>query len=133
MFPAVGPRFMSTNQSKIIDRSVWSRKYSNKHSFIGIFAFTTWRLAESLFLASDAVATCGIVLIAGTGSTCRLLKSDGSVHGVGGWGHLVGDEGGAFWISMRFEIKIFLFILLDIRVYRVIQNLDFYYEKVDKI
>nr|CAD2199387.1 unnamed protein product [Meloidogyne enterolobii] len=104
MFPAVGPRFMSTNQSKIIDRSVWSRKYSNKHSFIGIFAFTTWRLAESLFLASDAVATCfekcGIVLIAGTGSTCRLLKSDGSVHGVGGWGHLVGDEGGAFWISM---------------------------------
>uniref|UniRef100_A0A914KWD5 N-acetyl-D-glucosamine kinase n=1 Tax=Meloidogyne incognita TaxID=6306 RepID=A0A914KWD5_MELIC len=38
-------------------------------------------LAESLFLTNDAVATCGIVLIAGTGSACRLLKSDGSVHG----------------------------------------------------
>uniref|UniRef100_A0A914KHV9 N-acetyl-D-glucosamine kinase n=1 Tax=Meloidogyne incognita TaxID=6306 RepID=A0A914KHV9_MELIC len=73
-------------------------------------------LAEALFLTSDAVAavaTCfeksGIVLIAGTGSTCRLLKSDGSVHGVGGWGHLVGDEGGAFWISMRAIRYIFSF------------------------
>uniref|UniRef100_A0A1I8BTE4 N-acetyl-D-glucosamine kinase n=1 Tax=Meloidogyne hapla TaxID=6305 RepID=A0A1I8BTE4_MELHA len=73
-------------------------------------------LAESLFLTSDAVAavaTCfeksGIVLIAGTGSNCRLLKSDGSVHGVGGWGHLVGDEGGAFWISMRAIRYIFAF------------------------
>ncbi|CAK5082584.1 unnamed protein product [Meloidogyne enterolobii] len=61
-------------------------------------------LAEALFLTSDAVAAvatcfekCGIVLIAGTGSTC-----------LGGWGHLVGDEGGAFWISMRFSC-IFLF------------------------
>nr|CAD2205953.1 unnamed protein product [Meloidogyne enterolobii] len=60
-------------------------------------------LAESLFLTNDAVATCfeksGIVLIAGTGSACRLLKSDGSVHGVGGWGHLIDDEGGVFGLA----------------------------------
>uniref|UniRef100_A0A183F4H7 N-acetyl-D-glucosamine kinase n=1 Tax=Heligmosomoides polygyrus TaxID=6339 RepID=A0A183F4H7_HELPZ len=64
-------------------------------------------LADHVYLTSDAVATVaaafehGVILIAGTGSSCRVLLNDGRVFGVGGWGHQIGDGGSAFWIAMR--------------------------------
>lgn len=68
-------------------------------------------IADYHYLTTDSVAAIaanfpinegGIVLIAGTGSAARLLLSSGEVHCVGGWGHLISDGGGAYWIGRRY-------------------------------
>ncbi|OOB79474.1 MAG: hypothetical protein BEN18_00240 [Epulopiscium sp. Nuni2H_MBin001] len=41
----------------------------------------------------------GILMIAGTGSICYGINSSGKTCRVGGWGHLIDDEGSAYFIS----------------------------------
>ncbi|CAL1286074.1 unnamed protein product [Larinioides sclopetarius] len=71
-------------------------------------------MIESCHVASDTVGPVytaglkgGIVLIAGTGSNSLLLNPDGTTARCGGWGHLLGDEASAMWISQKAVKTIF--------------------------
>uniref|UniRef100_A0A183V2T0 N-acetyl-D-glucosamine kinase n=1 Tax=Toxocara canis TaxID=6265 RepID=A0A183V2T0_TOXCA len=81
---------------------------------VGILKSQHGDVANEFFLTTDSVITIaasfnkgGVVLIAGTGSTARLLKADGTVRGVGGWGHQIGDGGSGHWIANRMIRYIF--------------------------
>ncbi len=43
----------------------------------------------------------GVLAISGTGSVVVGRDGDADFHRVGGWGHVMGDEGSAYWIATR--------------------------------
>lgn len=50
----------------------------------------------------------GVLVYAGTGSVAYAIDEKGVVHQSGGWGYLLGDEGGGYWIG-RAAIRHVLF------------------------
>nr|XP_021194394.2 serine protease HTRA2, mitochondrial [Helicoverpa armigera] len=64
--------------------------------------------AKEIYVGSDTAGSLftgatngGMVLIAGTGSNALLRTPNGEQYGCGGWGYLLGDEGGAYWIAHK--------------------------------
>jgi len=54
-------------------------------------------LAYSAFFAPGE----GVLVYAGTGSVAASIDKQGSFHRSGGWGYLIADEGGGFWIGQQ--------------------------------
>lgn len=52
-------------------------------------------------LAGGLTGREGIALIAGTGSSCYGRRVDGTDHRAGGWGALLDDVGGGYWIGIE--------------------------------
>jgi glucosamine kinase len=63
---------------------------------------------ELLLLGDEEIAldaafpnASGILLIAGTGSNAIGRAADGTLHRAGGWGPILGDQGGGYWIGLE--------------------------------
>ena len=64
---------------------------------------------ERTRVVSDCQTACfgatlgrpGVVIIAGTGSIVVAQNEDGRQKRVGGWGHILGDAGSAYWMAVE--------------------------------
>ncbi|KAL0211673.1 hypothetical protein RCL1_005299 [Eukaryota sp. TZLM3-RCL] len=72
------------------------------------FSSASTKLADQIFFCNDSVGSSALlckevnmVLIAGTGSHCRVVLKDGRQFRSGGWGHLLGEFGCAYAIASR--------------------------------
>ncbi len=75
------------------------------HSFIEHLGFKDAQVAVShdalIALVGGLGHDVGIVALAGTGSIIFGRNQQGRTQRVGGWGHVLGDEGSAYYIAVR--------------------------------
>ncbi|ANY74298.1 N-acetylglucosamine kinase [Paenibacillus ihbetae] len=78
------------------------RQYLESH-------FLERQLSPHIYMRSEAEISLmavlerqyGILIISGTGSNTYGITKSGSIHRVGGWGHILGDEGSGYQIGLQ--------------------------------
>ncbi|XP_075238813.1 N-acetyl-D-glucosamine kinase-like [Convolutriloba macropyga] len=60
-----------------------------------------YNMCNDTFGALATSAKFGIVCISGTGHNTLLINPDGQTFNCGGWGHILADEGSAYWITHK--------------------------------
>jgi len=95
VFDAIGLSISGGSQPKMAENIKTQLKERCGSMFKTVACYTD--TTGSVFTCADG----GIVLIAGTGSNCELVHSDGSGDRCGGWGHFIGDEGSGCWITQK--------------------------------
>lgn len=80
--------------------------FANLHLFENCHAFIGSDSHAALQGALGCRGASGILVIAGTGSNAIGLDPHGEVHKCGGWGHVIGDEGSGYYISLKALSKI---------------------------
>ncbi|MBN1154820.1 hypothetical protein JXB12_07855 [candidate division KSB1 bacterium] len=95
------------NLQKIYLGLAGAGRLSDQQEIKAIFADTEFK--NLITVNSDAIIALagafnnqpGIILIAGTGAICFGKNSQGEIVRSGGWGYLLGDEGGGYYIGKR--------------------------------
>ncbi|CAH8512228.1 unnamed protein product [Schistosoma turkestanicum] len=85
-------------------------------------------VAQEIHICNDSIGTfltvcdkAAIVLICGTGSICCYVQENLTFQRIGGYGHLLGDYGSAYWISQKMIKKL---IKADEKMVDTTYNLD---------
>ena len=74
-----------------------------KKEFVSLFPKSTIKVAPDYEIALIGAhgKRYGILILSGTGSSaCGINGSGESAHS-GGWGYLIGDEGGGYWLGLQ--------------------------------
>ncbi|MGR9048744.1 N-acetylglucosamine kinase [Halobacillus faecis] len=80
----------------IVQDIFWNLSFSeNLNTFVGSDSLAALKGALSLKDES------GILVISGTGSNAMGVDREGKIHKCGGWGHLIGDEGSGYYLSLK--------------------------------
>lgn len=98
----LGLSLSGTEASHVKEEILQKMKTSYSH-----ITKTTVAANDSCGAVFTAFENGGVVIIAGSGSNCQLVRSDLQQVGCGGWGHLLGDEGGAYSIAHRLVKTLF--------------------------
>jgi N-acetylglucosamine kinase-like BadF-type ATPase len=72
------------------------RAINKRRGFVGLILVVSDALVELVAGAGDEL---GVAIIAGTGSIAYGKDGAGRAARSGGWGYLLGDEGGGFWMG----------------------------------
>lgn len=69
------------------------------HRFSGMRVWVGSDLDLVLGNVQDGVTT--LAMVAGTGTIAAMRDASGAIHRIGGWGPILGDEGGGYWMAIQ--------------------------------